>query len=55
MFLPLYPAVAVAAGRLLHLGHGDTVEVTLDGVLQGRGSHGELDGALAVLAVEQGV
>ena len=24
-------------------------------MLQGRGSHGELDGALAVLAVEQGV
>ena len=53
--LTLDAAGAVAAGQLLHLGHGDHVVVALNGVLEGGGRHGELHRVLGALAVEQSV
>ena len=51
----LNSAGAVAASQLFYLGNGDHVVVTLDGVLQGRSSHGKLYRCLGVLAVHQRV
>lgn len=42
--LPLHPSATVALGELFHFLDADTVEVTLNTVLEGRGGHGKLDG-----------
>ena len=51
----LNTAGTVAAGQLLHLGHGDHVVVTLNGVLQSGSGNCEFHCRLSILAGQQGV
>lgn len=44
MDLSLHTSVSITAGQRLYLINTYEVEVTIDGVLQGTGSHGELEG-----------
>ena len=55
MSLALYAAIGVTTCQTLHLVDTYQVEVTSDGVLQGTGSHGKLEGLALRLLRQQTV
>ena len=55
MHSALHTAGGISGGQCCDLGHGNMVEVVLDGVLEAGRGHGKVNGLLCVIAAEHTV